>query len=128
MSQKVGRRRKAQLRLITGRKEAANRVRRLKQKVATLNGLNWRQRAFVREKIFGLTDKDAALIAGYSPSVAENTKQKIWTKAGVREEYERLQRSIVAAVAQEISPRLLDYSSGSAAQSEADALSPDAEE
>jgi len=96
MSPKVGRRRKAQLRLRTGGKQGANRVRRLTQKVAALNGLNWRQRAFVREKIFGLTDKDAALIAGYSPSVAENTKQKIWAKTGVREEYERLVQSLLA--------------------------------
>ncbi|HXN22850.1 MAG TPA: hypothetical protein VOA41_08935 [Candidatus Dormibacteraeota bacterium] len=36
------------------------------------------QRLFVYEKIFGSNDKEAALAAGYSLSVAENTKQKIW--------------------------------------------------
>jgi hypothetical protein len=40
--------------------------------------LSRRQRAFIREKLFGLNDKDAALAAGYSLSVAKNTKQKIW--------------------------------------------------
>jgi hypothetical protein len=42
------------------------------------NGLTRRQRTFVLEKLAGLNDKDAALSAGYSLSVAENTKQRIW--------------------------------------------------
>jgi phage terminase small subunit len=36
-----------------------------------------------------LNDKDAAIAAGYSVSVAENTKQRIW-KPRVRAEFERL--------------------------------------
>ena len=50
-----------------------------------------RQRVFVLEKLVGLNDKDAALAAGYSLSVAENTKQRIW-KPRVRAEYERVRR------------------------------------
>jgi phage terminase small subunit len=53
-------------------------------------GLSRRQRAFVREKVLGLNDKEAALAAGYAPSVAENTKQKLWAKPQVRGEFERL--------------------------------------
>jgi phage terminase small subunit len=53
-------------------------------------GLSRRQRIFLLEKLVGLNDKDAALAAGYSPSVAENTKQKIWAKPGVKDEFERL--------------------------------------
>jgi hypothetical protein len=58
------------------------------------NGLTRRQRIFVLEKLVGLSDKDAALAAGYSLSVSENTKQRIW-KPRVRNEWERL-RSVVA--------------------------------
>jgi phage terminase small subunit len=54
------------------------------------NGLSHRQRMFVLEKLVGLNDKDAALSAGYSLSVAKNTKQRIW-KPHVRAEFERLQ-------------------------------------
>ena len=53
------------------------------------NGLTRRQRTFVLEKLLGLNDKDAALAAGNSLSVAENTKQRIW-KPQVRAEWERL--------------------------------------
>jgi hypothetical protein len=42
------------------------------------NGLTRLQRTFVLEKLVGLNDKDVALSAGYSLSVAENTKQRIW--------------------------------------------------
>jgi phage terminase small subunit len=53
-------------------------------------GLSRRQRAFTREKVLGLNDKEAALAAGYSLSVAENTSQKIWSKPQVRAEFARL--------------------------------------
>ena len=53
------------------------------------NGLTRRQRVFILEKLVGLNDKDAALAAGYSLSVAENTKQRIW-KPRVCAEWERL--------------------------------------
>ena len=43
-------------------------------------GLTRRQRIFILEKLAGLRDKDAALAADYSLSVAENTKQRIWKK------------------------------------------------
>ena|SRR5215469_12238846 len=59
------------------------------------NGLTRRQRIFVLEKLVGLNDKDAALAAGYSVSVAENTKQRIW-KPRVRAEWERLQRECLS--------------------------------
>jgi len=54
------------------------------------NGLTDMQRLFLFGKLSGLNDKDAAIAAGYSPSVAENTKQRIW-KPHVRAEFERLQ-------------------------------------
>jgi hypothetical protein len=57
------------------------------------NGLTDMQRLFLFGKLSGLNDKDAAIAAGYSVSVAENTKQRIW-KPRVRAEFERLQRSI----------------------------------
>jgi len=61
------------------------------------NGLTPRQRTFVLEKLVGLNDKDAALSAGYSLSVAENTKQRIW-KPRVRAEWERLQCELAAGL------------------------------
>jgi hypothetical protein len=57
------------------------------------NGLTDMQRLFLFGKLSGLNDKDAAIAAGYSASVAENTKQRIW-KPRVRAEFERLQQSI----------------------------------
>src|SRR3984885_34064 len=59
------------------------------------NGLTRRQRTFVLEKLVGLNDKDAALSAGYSLSVAENTKQRIW-KPRVLDEWERLRCELIA--------------------------------
>ncbi len=53
------------------------------------NGLTDMQRLFLFGKLSGLNDKDAAIAAGYSVSVAENTKQRIW-KPRVRAEFERL--------------------------------------
>ena len=61
------------------------------------NGLTRRQRTFVLEKLVGLNDKDAALAAGYSLSVAENTKQRIW-KPRVRAEWERLRCEVAARI------------------------------
>ena len=52
-------------------------------------GLTDLQRLFLFGKLSGLNDKDAALAAGYSLSVAHNTKQRIW-KPRVRAEFERL--------------------------------------
>jgi hypothetical protein len=57
------------------------------------NGLTDKQRLFLFGKLSGLNDKDAAIAAGYSPSVAENTKQRIW-KPRVRAEFERLRRGL----------------------------------
>ena len=57
------------------------------------NGLTNRQRLFLFGKLSGLNDKDAALAAGYSVSVAENTKQRIW-KPQVRTEYERVRHNL----------------------------------
>jgi phage terminase small subunit len=50
------------------------------------------QRLFLFGKLSGMNDKDAAIAAGYSVSVAENTKQKVW-KTRVRAEYERIMRT-----------------------------------
>jgi hypothetical protein len=52
-------------------------------------GLTRKQHAFIREKVLGMNAKDAALAAGYSFPVAENTWQKIW-KTRVRAEFELL--------------------------------------
>lgn len=54
-----------------------------------------RQRHFILEKLVGKSDKDAAVAAGYSIWIATNTKQKIWARPGVREEFERLKAEIV---------------------------------
>ena len=58
-----------------------------------LNGLTRRQRHFILEKLMGNCDRDAALLAGYSLSVAENTKQRVW-KPVVRAEFERIQSEL----------------------------------
>jgi hypothetical protein len=57
------------------------------------NGLTDLQRLFLFGKLSGLNDKDAAIAAGYSVSVAENSKQRIW-KPRVRAEFERLRRGL----------------------------------
>lgn len=67
-------------------------------------GLSIRQRAFLREKVLGSNDKEAALAAGYSTSVAKNTKQKIWAKPGIRVEFERLRLRFVTSVARGFPP------------------------
>ena len=59
---------------------------------ALRNGLTDMQRLFLFGKLSGLNDKDAAIAAGYSLSVAENTKQRIW-KPRVCAEFERLRAS-----------------------------------
>jgi hypothetical protein len=59
------------------------------------SGLTDRQRLFLFGKLGGLNDKDAALAAGYSVSVAENTKQRIW-KPLVLAEYERVCQALSA--------------------------------
>jgi phage terminase small subunit len=51
------------------------------------------QRLFLFGKLSGLNDKDAPLAAGYSLSVAENTKLRIW-KPQVRGEFERMLRDV----------------------------------
>jgi len=56
------------------------------------NGLTDMQRLFLFGKLSGLNDKDAAIAAGYSLSVAENTKQRIW-KPRVRAGFGRLLRA-----------------------------------
>ena len=59
------------------------------------NGLTDLQRLFLLGKLGGLNDKDATIAAGYSLSVAENTKQRIW-KPQVLAEYERFRRTLTA--------------------------------
>jgi hypothetical protein len=74
-------------------KTAGKRSRRKLEKAG--RGLLRRQRHFILEKLVGKSDKDAALAAGYSLWIAMNTKQKIWSKPGVREEFERLQAEVI---------------------------------
>jgi hypothetical protein len=50
-----------------------------------------------------LNDKDAAIAAGYSLSVAENTKQRIW-KPRVRDEFEWLRREFADRAMKEKPP------------------------
>jgi hypothetical protein len=66
----------------------------LEQRRSELRNGTDMQRLFLIGKLSGLNDKDAAIAAGYSLSVSENTKQRIW-KPRVRNEWERL-RSLVA--------------------------------
>jgi hypothetical protein len=61
--------------------------------VSRRNGLTDMQRLFLFGKLSGLNDKDAAITAGYSVSVAENTGQRIW-KPRLRAKFERLQRGL----------------------------------
>jgi len=60
-----------------------------------IRGLTRKQYAFLLEKVLGANEKEAALAAGYSLTVAENTKQKIW-KPRVHAEFERLNESLRA--------------------------------
>jgi hypothetical protein len=64
------------------------------------NGLTDMQRLFLFGKLSGLNDKDAALAAGYSLSVAENTKQRIW-KPQVRTEFERVCHELAGGITTE---------------------------
>ena len=57
------------------------------------DGIVGSKRIFLLEKSVGLNDKAAALAAGYSLSVSENTKQRIW-KTRVRNEWDRLRRAV----------------------------------
>ncbi len=52
-----------------------------------------KQQLFLFGKLGGLNEKDAVLAAGYSLSVADNTKQRIW-KPQVQTEYERVRRTL----------------------------------
>ena len=67
--------------------------------------LTRRQRIFILEKLVGLNDKNAALAAGYSLSVGENTKQRIWNPY-VRQEFERLQSELRSQIIERIDAAL----------------------
>jgi len=66
-----------------------------RKKTVRIRGLTRKQHGFIREKVLGMNDKEAALAAGYSFTVAENTKQKIW-EPRVRAQFERLNESLRA--------------------------------
>jgi hypothetical protein len=51
---------------------------------------NTRERAFVEGVAEGKSDRQVALNAGYSLSIAENTKYKLWTKPQVQDYYRRI--------------------------------------
>ena len=57
------------------------------------NGLTDLQRLFLFGKLGGMNDKDAAIAAGYSFGVAENTTQRVW-KPQVLAEHERIRKSL----------------------------------
>jgi hypothetical protein len=77
-----------------GRESQPTPEARLKKRRSELrNGLTDLQRLFLFGKLGGLNDKDAAIAAGYSLSVAENTKQRIW-KPQVLAEYERVRQGL----------------------------------
>jgi hypothetical protein len=63
-------------------------------------GLTDMRRLFLFGKLSGLNNKDAAIAAGYSVSVAENTKQRIW-KPRVRCEFERQRRDLADTLLRE---------------------------
>jgi hypothetical protein len=65
-----------------------------------IDGLLRQQRHFILEKLVGQSDRDAALAAGYTEPMASNTKQKIWARPGVREEYDRLKGAIIEVFTQ----------------------------
>ncbi len=69
-------------------------MRTSRKKAVRIRGLTRKQHAFLREKVLGLNDKEAALAAGYSLSVAENTKQKIWVNPEMQSQFERLIESL----------------------------------
>jgi hypothetical protein len=81
-----------QNRLKTGRNRPKSKQRKSDGRS---EGLLRRQRHFILEKLIGQTDKDAALAAGYSLTVACNTRQKLWSKPGVRTEFERLKQIMI---------------------------------
>jgi hypothetical protein len=66
-----------------------------RKRAIRIRGLTRKQHAFLREKVLGMNDKEAALAAGYSLSVAENTKQKLWAKPEMRSTFERLRESLL---------------------------------
>ena len=66
----------------------------MKKRIRRSDEITRLQRTFLLEKLVGLNDKDAAIAAGYSLSIAKNTKQKIWAKPGVQKEFERLKEII----------------------------------
>jgi len=70
-----------------------------------LNGLSRRERTFILKKIVGRNDKDAALAAGYSLSMAENTKRRIW-KPRVLAEFQRLQEAFELQVRKSLLAKL----------------------
>jgi hypothetical protein len=69
-------------------------LKQVKRRFCRSDEITRLQRTFLLEKLVGLNDKDAALAAGYSLSVAENTKQKIWAKPGVQEQFEQLKERV----------------------------------
>ena len=64
------------------------------RRVELCRGLTDLQRLFLFGKLGGLNDKDAALAAGYSLSVSENCKSRIW-KPNVVDEYARVCRRLM---------------------------------
>jgi hypothetical protein len=55
--------------------------------------LSTQQKKFVEGVAKGLSDKDAALEAGFAESTAKNTKQKLWKKHSLRDYYQKLMQA-----------------------------------
>jgi hypothetical protein len=65
------------------------------------NGLTKRQCIFILEKLVGLNHKNAALSAGYSLSVSENSKQRILNDR-LNAEFERLKSEVASRIPRKI--------------------------
>jgi hypothetical protein len=75
-------------------------------------GLTDMQRLFSFGKFSGLNDKDSAIAVGYSVSVAENTKQRIWEQQNGRlrnGKYERARQVQVPAAGLAAPPQNSDH-------------------
>jgi len=71
-----------------------------------LNGLTREEPAFILEKLVGLNDKNAAIAAGFTLSMVENTKQKIWARPAVRWEFGCLAQALDIATEKRIIAKL----------------------
>jgi hypothetical protein len=60
----------------------------------TLRGKS-RKQIFVENAVSGMTSKEAALGAGFAPSTAEHTKEKLWSQPDVQAHFQRLVQGVL---------------------------------